>query len=800
MVGIVIVSHSRQLAEGVAELATQMTQGKAALAVAAGVNDPENPIGTDAVAIMTAIESVYHDEGVVVLMDLGSALLSTEMALELLDDEMRSRVFMSAAPLVEGTMAAVVAAAAGLSAQQVLQEAETALEAKQDHLGMAATVAPLAVSSPTPASTGKLLRCAWRVANPHGLHTRPAAAIVGALAGLDAEVWLERDGQRVNARSLNSIAKLAVKLGDLIDFIASGPQADEAVAAFNTLTQGHFGEAHLLAEAAAEPNIEHDEQPVQAVPGAITGIAVNGGIARGPAVIFTAIMPAVPDRPYAGNEIESQTLAQACALVQQHLKQQAKGPQGDIFHAHGLMLADPELMDRVQQAIAQGLIAPAAWLSTMQQLAQEYAQADSHYMREREADVWDIARQVMCQLTGSGPQRLQLAEPSILLARDLMPSDVANLDKDNVVGLCLSEGAKTSHSAILARAMGIPAIVKAQGCLEQVQSGQEVILDGFNGLLWLAPDESTALVLETRRVEWLEQLQSQRQAAHQPAVTLNGRTVQILANIGGPEDVAAALAAGAEGVGLFRTEFLFQAHDTLPDEELQFQIYRDIAAAFGDNPLTIRSLDVGGDKPLAALPMPQEENPFLGLRGVRLCLAYPELLLTQLRAVLRAHAEQPNIQLMIPMIATVEEFRAVKALVEQARQALSLPLEPKLALGIMVEVPAAVLNAEILAQEVDFFSIGTNDLTQYVMAADRGNSAVAALVNYHEPAVLKAIALTCQAALGAGIPVSMCGEMAGDTGATELLLHLGLTKLSASASMLPALKAQVRESHYIQEN
>lgn len=793
MVGIVIVSHSRQLADGVAELATQMTQGKATLAVAAGVNDPENPIGTDAIAIMTAIESVYHDDGVVVLMDLGSALLSTEMALELLDDEMRSRVFMSAAPLVEGTMAAVVAAAAGLSAQQVLQEAEAALEAKQDHLGVAAPGTPMAVATPT----GEQLRCEWRVANPHGLHTRPAAAIVGALAGLDAEVWLERNGQRVNARSLNSIAKLAVKLGDLIDFITSGPQAADAIAAFTTLAQDHFGEAHLLAETTTEPG--PDELPTSTVAGAITGIAVNDGIARGPAVIFTAVMPEIPERPYVDRASESQQLAQACARVQQHLQQQAKEPQGDIFHAHSLMLADPELIARVEDAIEQGKIAPAAWLNTMQQLAQEYAQAGSQYMREREADVWDIARQVMCQLTGSGPQRLQLSGPSILLARDLMPSDVANLDKDHVVALCLSEGAKTSHSAILARAMGIPAIVKAQGCLEQVQNGQEVILDGFNGLLWLTPDASTALDLEARRVEWLEQRQTQRLAANQPAVTLDGQAVQILANIGGPEDVAAALAAGAEGVGLFRTEFLFQAHDTLPGEELQYQIYRDIAAAFGDKPLTIRSLDVGGDKPLAAFPMSQEENPFLGLRGVRLCLAHPELLLTQLRAVLRAHAEQPNIQLMIPMIATVEEFRAVKAMVDQARQALSLPLEPKLALGIMVEVPAAVLNAQVLAQEVDFFSIGTNDLTQYVMAADRGNSAVAALVNYREPAVLKAIALTCQAALAAGIPVSMCGEMAGDTAATELLLQLGLNKLSASASMLPALKAQVRTSYTIKE-
>lgn len=793
MVGIVIVSHSRQLAEGVAELATQMTQGRAALAVAAGVNDPENPIGTDAVAIMAAIEEVYQPDGVVVLMDLGSALLSTEMALELLGDEMRSRVFMSAAPLVEGTLAAVVAAAAGLSAQQVLQEAEAALEAKQDHLGVPVSEVPMSVAVPT----SQALRSEWKIANPHGLHARPAAAIVGALAGLEAEVWLERAGQRVNARSLNSIARLAVKLGDTIGFITSGPQANEAVAAFRRLAQNHFGEAHLLTEALTEPEAEN--QPGRQIAGAISGIAVNAGIARGPAVIFTSVMPAIPERPYAGNESEAQVLSQAITQVQQRLQQQAKGPQGDIFNAHSLMLDDPELLASLQTAISQGQIAPAAWMNHMQRLAQEYAESESQYLREREADVWDITRQVMCQLTGSAPQRLRLAEPSILLARDLMPSDVANLDKNRVVALCLSEGAKTSHSAILARAMGIPAVVKAEGCLEQVQNGQQVILDGFTGLLWLAADKPTAQALELRRTAWLEQRQAERQAATLPAVTQGGQAVQILANIGGPQDVAAALAAGAEGVGLFRTEFLFQAQDTLPDEELQYQIYRDIAVAFGDKPLTVRSLDVGGDKPLAAFPMAPEENPFLGLRGVRLCLAHPELFMTQLRAVLRAHAEQANIQLMIPMIATVEEFRAVKALVEQARQALALPVEPKLPLGIMVEVPAAVLNAEVLAQEVDFFSIGTNDLTQYVMAADRGNGAVAALVDYHEPAVLKAIELTCRAGQLAGIPVSMCGEMAGDTAATELLLHLGLTKLSASASMLPALKAQVRLSHFTPE-
>ncbi|MFH0267383.1 phosphoenolpyruvate--protein phosphotransferase, partial [Vibrio rumoiensis] len=502
--------------------------------------------------------------------------------------------------------------------------------------------------------------------------------------------------------------------------------------------------------------------------------------------------PVVPERDFQSEQDEIERVKHAIGVVVQHLQEQAKQPKGEIFSAHSMMLSDPELWASVESRIQTGMIAEQAWIESLQTLADEFRQAESQYMREREADVHDIARQVMVEMTGVTPNAIDIKEPSILLARDLMPSDVAGLDKSKVLGICLSEGGKTSHSAILARAMGIPAIVKAQGCLDAVRAGQVATIDGFRGHLWFSPSDAVQQELEAQQIEWQNSRQSALASAQQAAVTCDGVHIPVFANIGGPKDIDDALTSGAEGVGLFRTEFLFQNSDELPTEEAQYQVYRDIAAALGDKPLTIRSLDVGGDKPLVAYPMPAEDNPFLGLRGVRLCLQHESLFTAQLRAILRAFHEQPNIQLMIPMVAQVEEVRKVKALL--AHQANQLGLDAThLPVGIMIEVPAAVLNADALAQEVDFFSIGTNDLTQYVMAADRGNAAVAELVNYFEPSVLKAIELTCAAGDRAGIPVSMCGEMAGDPNATETLLRVGLRKFSASSSMLPGLKAQIRQ-------
>lgn len=796
MVGIVVVSHSQLLAKGVAELATQMTQGKAAIAVAGGVDDPDNPIGTDGIKVMDAIESVFDDSGVLVLMDMGSALLSTEMALELLPEEISDKVALCAAPIVEGTMAASVAAMTGQPLDVVKAEANNALLAKRSHLGEEESTESQ-ISADAVHGDNLLESECWVVQNPHGLHARPSAALVSAVASFDATLWLKKETKQVNAKSLNSIASLGVLKGDSIQMLAEGADAALAIDAFMLLAERHFDEDISTAGDVVE-KIEENQQHKN-VEGALSGLSVCGGVATGPALRYTSSMPEIPNRSFDGKEKEWARFIDAIEVIKQQLQQQREnakakvgGDHSDIFEAHVMLVTDPELAKSVSQYIDQSMIVEQAWVTAITELAAVYANSESIYLRERQADVWDVGCQLMIALCGESTSGIFIEEPSIVIAEDLSPSDTAKLDPEKVLGICLTGGGKTSHSAILARAMGIPALVKVTG-LDEVKDGSVVTLDGFDGLLWITPDMHTQKVLEQKRTDWLEQTKAQKALSQKPAVTKDGIVVDVLANIGGIDDVEPAIASGAEGVGLLRTEFLFQGCEKLPSEQEQYQVYSEIAAALNGRPLTIRSLDVGGDKPMPAYPVPQEENPFLGLRGVRLCLADEGLFKTQLRAVIRAASQYPNIQLMIPMIANITELQQVKSLINDCRIELEMPVERyPMKVGIMIEVPSAVLSADELAKEADFFSIGTNDLTQYVMAADRGNSAVSELVSYHQPAVMKAILLTCEAAIKANIPVSMCGEMAGDTEVTTLLVNMGLLKLSASASMIPGLKAKVR--------
>jgi phosphocarrier protein FPr len=801
MVGIVVVSHSALLAEGIVELANQMTQGRCKIAAAGGVDDPENPIGTDTIRIMCAIEEVFDESGVLVMMDMGSALLSTETALELIDPDMAEKVTLCSAPIVEGTMAASVAASAGLPMTAVLDEAFGCLAAKREHLGEESP--PTAIAAEPVELTGDVLQFSHRVLNLHGLHARPAAAVVGVLARLDADIRIEKEGVQVNAKSLNSIAKLGVKLNDTICLYASGREASLAIDGFKALANANFGESVI----AAEPDlIEACSEPsVLVADGAICGIPVCDGIAIGKIVRLDSVMPEVPKRAFSSVDQEATRVASAIEAACRDMENQAHQAektlgkeQAGIFRAHVLMLSDPDVKLKINAKIKSQVIAEAAFMSVMSELAHEYASADSEYMRERESDVWDVTRQAMLAFGSSESARLELADNTIILAKDLSPAQTAQLDVGKVAGICLEAGGKTAHSAIIARAMGIPCVVKAAGCLANAMNGQEAILDGSRGHLWLDPDSDIVAGLTKERNDFVAHALEKKKQACKPAVTLDGLPVDVHANIGGLEDVKAALENGAEGVGLLRTEFVFQSKNHLPTEDEQYEIYRDIALALGDRPLTIRSLDVGGDKPLPAYPMTAEDNPFLGLRGVRLCLTDIEhLFKPQLKAVLRAAKEQSHIQLMIPMISEVSELIAVKTLLQECRQELDLPeCRYPMKVGIMIEVPAAVLNADELAKEADFFSIGTNDLTQYVMAADRGNSAVAGLVDYRKSAVLTAIHKTCIAAQEHDIPVSMCGEMAGDIEMVECLLKFGVHKLSASSSLLPSLKAKIRQIRY----
>ncbi|ENR8356643.1 phosphoenolpyruvate--protein phosphotransferase [Escherichia coli] len=793
MVAIVIVSHSLRLAQGIEELALQMSGGDVPLAIAAGIDDPQNPIGTDAIAIMSAIESVWSPDGVLVLMDMGSALLSTEMALELLSEEQRSAIYLLAAPVVEGAMSAVTSAAAGLSVTEIIAEVDLALCAKQQQLMPSSTAGEVIPAISPVNHCDEWQTFCWTIRNPHGIHARPAASILKVSAQYSANIIVIKGDKRASTRSLNELAMLGVRCGDEIIFQAEGTDASDALKAIETLAKNHFGEAHLLASS----EIPLTETPVVSAPvdGAISGLSVQNGIAIGPVKWFTCERPEITQRTVDSPQEELSRIESAIDIVVCELADKAAGPEGDIFAAHKMMLEDPEITRQLQQRLAKGKQAEFAWLEVMQALAEQYCQAETLYLREREADIRDLTRQVLNQLCGVSEQHFITTAPCILLANDLLPSQITSLNKAHILGICLHNGGTTSHTAILARAMGIPAIAKAAITPQNVRDNDTVILDGETGRLWLQPDEVTRLDLLQRAEAWRQQRDRQLADAMLPAVTQGGRNISVLANIGDLQDIDAALSHGAEGVGLLRTEFLFHESATLPDEEEQFRVYCSVARVFGDKPVTIRTLDIGGDKPLPSYPLPTEDNPFLGLRGIRLCLAHPQIFIPQLRALIRAGKEYPTLQIMLPMVSTLEEVRTVKTLIHAQAKLLGLTAENLPALGIMIEVPAAVMIADKLASEVDFFSIGTNDLTQYIMAADRGNSTVAKLVDYCNDAVINAIAMVCQAGRNNEIPVSMCGEMAGDIQQTARLLTMGIDKLSASPSRLPALKAAIKTSH-----
>ncbi|MFN2122248.1 MAG: phosphoenolpyruvate--protein phosphotransferase, partial [Candidatus Promineifilaceae bacterium] len=355
-------------------------------------------------------------------------------------------------------------------------------------------------------------------------------------------------------------------------------------------------------------------------------------------------------------------------------------------------------------------------------------------------------------------------------------------------------GGATAHSAILARGLGIPAVVGIGSALWTVEDQQLIAIDGTSGFLWLEPSEVELSDLRTQQEQWQEEQKMARLESREPAVTLDGQSIEIAANIGSPKDISVAIDFGAEGVGLFRTEFLFLDRATAPSEEEQYKAYRQTAEALGELPLIIRTLDVGGDKPLPYLDLGEEENPFLGWRGIRFCLDTPEIFKPQLRAILRAGANY-NVKMMFPMIGTIDEIRKAKSILAEVKTELAreqVPFNENMDVGIMIEVPSAVAIADILASEVDFFSIGTNDLTQYTMAADRGNSQVAGLAQALNPAVLRLIKQTVTAGHAAGIWVGMCGELAGNSKATALLVGLGLDELSMSAPSIPSVKEVIR--------
>lgn len=470
--------------------------------------------------------------------------------------------------------------------------------------------------------------------------------------------------------------------------------------------------------------------------------------------------------------------------------------EAEIFQAQLMMLEDPEFWQQVEDQISgERTNAEAAIWNVAKTYAEMLRAMDNEYFAARAADVFDVANRVLKILLGiSDSPTTGLVQPSIIVAEDLTPSDTVLIDKSLVIGFCTAIGSATSHTAILARGLGLPAVAGAGQEIIGLRNGVMAVINGNDGKLIVEPDLATIQQFQTRLKAAAEIKENALKLAKEPAVTQDGLRVEVVANIGNVEGAIKSLAFGAEGVGLLRTEFLYLERSNLPSEEEQCAAYRAIFEPFGSMPVVLRTLDIGGDKELPYMDMPKEMNPFLGLRALRLCLANPDLFKTQLRAALRA-AVGRNVKIMFPMVATLSEIRLAKLALEECRQELSAEgksFADDIEVGIMVEIPAAAVSADRLAREVDFFSIGTNDLSQYTMAADRTNSAVAGLTNAFQPAVLRLIHQVIQAAHAHGKWVGMCGELAGEPLAAPLLVGMGLDEFSMSAPMIPVIKQILR--------
>jgi phosphotransferase system enzyme I (PtsI) len=471
-----------------------------------------------------------------------------------------------------------------------------------------------------------------------------------------------------------------------------------------------------------------------------------------------------------------------------------------IFGAHLELVQDPALTDTVISAIqGEKKNAELALEESVDMFAAVFASMEDEYMRERGADMKDVGKRLMCKLKGVEDNALSsINEKVIVVAKDLAPSDTAVMNLNYVTGFITEEGGVTSHVSIMARNLGLPALVGVEGILSEVKTGDEIAMDAKAGIIILAPDEATKAEYTDKAEKFAKREKELAEIALLPTVTTDGKTAELYANVGGIEDIKTAIANHAEGVGLFRTEFLYMENDHFPTEDEQFAVYKEGAELLEGKELIIRTLDIGGDKGLSYFDFGQEENPFLGYRAIRVCLDRQDVFKTQLRALLRASA-YGNIRIMYPMIISMEELDAANALVEECKAELDaegIAYNKDIVVGMMVETPASVVCADDFAKKVGFFSIGTNDLTQYTLAVDRGNKKIAAKYNSYTPAVLRNIKRTIDAGHAAGIKVGMCGEFASDPKALKILLGFGLDEFSMSSGAISEVKAELRSSSY----
>ena len=628
------------------------------------------------------------------------------------------------------------------------------------------------------------------IINPTGIHARPAALLNQQARKFHGEIYIEKQDKKANLKSVVAILGLSIQVGDQVKIVANGRNAGQFVESISEIVRNLY-EADAASKEIApviDLNIKQKILGGNYYSGivAASGLAI-GKLVKNPEVVFDFV------ENCDSVDYEILKLSKAMESARNELENSiasAKKPAyKDVLNAHLMILTDPELLDGTISLIKKNKTTAAlAWFDTINLHCKILEDTGVELLKQRRNDLKDVCKQVLNNIRGIKKHVTKLGEASILLAGELTPSDIINLD-ENVVGLLSINGGATSHVAILAKAKGIPLLVGLDAGLLGIQDGIEVVVDANAGFVNIAPNADDINAIKDKLIEQQANLDIAVKYAALPCATIDNVRIDCYANIANQDDVDSALRNGADGVGLFRTEFLFLEQDMAPSAQLQLDTYNKIASGLGDKPFVLRTLDSGGDKEITYLNMPHETNPVLGARGIRLCLEHPELFKTQLTAALQVNAKK--LKIMLPMVNSLDEYRITKSMINQLQRELGLTNHVEL--GVMIEVPSAAIMADLFAREVDFFSIGTNDLTQYTLAIDRENTQLAKKFDHLEPAVLRNIVLVVDGAAKYEKPVSVCGMMASEKLAIPVLLGLGITQLSMDIHAIADNKALIRK-------
>jgi phosphocarrier protein FPr len=771
MVGLVLVSHSPDLVRGLRDLLLQM-EPDVPIGVAGGTEDGE--IGTSLDLINAALDTADRGDGAIVLYDLGSAQMTAEAALEFLDEDLQERCLLVDAPLVEGALAAAGAAGGGAGVAEVAAAARAA-GGSTDGADAPGAREP----GPEPEHSATL-----EIRNTQGLHARPAGQIVRALRPLEATVRIERTDttDSANAASMLALVGLGATAGTAVTVHASGPQAQDALAQIRALIDDGFGEP-LADDTAADDAPADGTGPVGGSP----------GLAMGPA---RWLRQAAPDLPTGGGAVEDERARLAAA--RDHVRELLAGgggPAGDIFTAQAEVLDDPELLAGVDARLTDGVAAACAWWEAISEQRDRVAAMSGPVFAARAADIDDVGRRVLGAL-GVDVGVVEVVRGEVVVADDLTPSQVQAVHASGAAAVVVRHGAPASHMVIVARNLGLAMTLRAGGAVDDISDGVTVIVDGDRGRIEIDPtDERRRQVGDELTQRDLRE--RERRAAAQATVTrADGHLIEVAANVASVQEAELAISSGADGIGLLRTEFLFGERSALPSEDEQVVALDAILRVLDGRPAIIRTLDIGGDKPSPALQLDPVRNGFLGVRGLRLSLERPEMFRTQLRAVLRVAVEH-QVRIMFPFVTTAGELVAARRELDRARAELDdagVASGRIAGVGAMIEIPVAALRAEPLLEHVDFVSIGTNDLFQYLTAAGRTIDEVSHLPDAAREVFDDLLTGICAAARRGDRWVGVCGEIAGEPETAAHLVGLGVTELSMRATAIPDVKAALRDS------